>query len=312
MERNAHYAAVGLATLVLLMGMVLFTIWLARFQFAREFDEYDVLFFGPVRGLTEGGEVHFNGIKVGEVTNLTLDPKSPDRVIARVRVENAVPVRVDSRAQLEPQGITGINYIQITAGNPRSPLLKTDPASNKVPILLSQPSPIAELLEGGGTVLARTVDALNRVNRVLSDENIRSFSTTLKNVEDVSGDLARRKELLDEVEETVVAARSAIAEYEALAKSGRVLIDGDGRQAVARLAAAATEIEGAARDTRAMVDDLKGPTAEFANTGLPQLTASAQSLQEATDSLNRLIEEARQSPQGLVGRAPAKELEVPR
>jgi phospholipid/cholesterol/gamma-HCH transport system substrate-binding protein len=311
MERNAHYAAVGLATLVLLLGLVLFTIWLARFQLAQEFDEYDVLFFGPVRGLTEGGEVHFNGIKVGEVTDLSLDPSSPDRVIARVRVENAVPVRVDSRAQLEPLGITGVNYIQITAGNPRSPLLKTGRPDDEVPILLSQPSPITELLEGGGTVLARAVDTLNRVNRVLSDENIRSFSATLDNVEEVSAELNRRKQVLAEVEATVVAARSAVAEYEALARSGRVLVEGDGQQAVARLSSSANEIEAAARDAREIVGELKGPTTQFANTGLPQLTSAVQSLQEATESLNRLVEEARQSPQALVGRAPAREVEVP-
>lgn len=312
MERNAHYAAVGLATLVLMLGLVLFVVWLARFQFAQEYDEYDVLFFGPVRGLTEGGEVHFNGIKVGEVTDLSLDARSPDRVIARVRVDDAVPVRVDSRAQLEPLGITGINYIQITAGNPRARLLKAGRPEEEIPVILSQPSPITELLEGGGTVLARAVDTLNRVNRILSDENIRSFSATLHNVEEVSAELNRRKTLLAEIEATVVSARKAVAEYEALARSGRVLLEGDGASAVRKLESAAGEIELAARDAREIVNGLKGPTTDFATTGLPQLTASAASLQEATESLNRLIEEARQSPQGLVGRAPAREMEVPR
>lgn len=311
MERNAHYAAVGLATLVLVLGLALFVVWLAKFQFAREFDEYDVLFFGPVRGLTEGGEVHFNGIKVGEVTDLKLDVRSADRVIARVRIDDAVPVRIDSRAQLEPLGITGINYIQITAGNPRARLLKAGRPEDDIPILLSQPSPITELLEGGGTVLARALDTLNRVNRVLSDENIRSFSTTLKNVEEVSAELNRQKAVFAEVEGTLVSARQAIDEYKALARSGRVLIEGDGADAVRKLEAAAGEIELAARDAREIVNGLKAPTTEFATTGLPQLTASAESLQDATESLNRLIEEARQSPQGLVGRAPAREIEVP-
>jgi phospholipid/cholesterol/gamma-HCH transport system substrate-binding protein len=116
MERDAHYAAVGIATVALLAALAVFAIWLARLQFNNDYDIYDIVFYGPVRGLSEGGEVHFNGIRVGEVTDLNLDPNKGDQVIARVRLDGTTPVRVTSRAQLEPQGITGLNYIQITAG----------------------------------------------------------------------------------------------------------------------------------------------------------------------------------------------------
>ena len=132
MERDAHYAAVGIATVALLVALAVFTIWLARLQFNKDYDVYDIVFYGPVRGLSEGGEVHFNGIRVGEVTNLNLDPKKGDQVIARVRLNGTTPVRVTSRAQLEPQGITGLNYIQITAGTPESALLKDQYPDNEI------------------------------------------------------------------------------------------------------------------------------------------------------------------------------------
>jgi phospholipid/cholesterol/gamma-HCH transport system substrate-binding protein len=159
MERDAHYAAVGIATVALMAALAVFAIWLARLQFNNDYDVYDIVFYGPVRGLSEGGEVHFNGIRVGEVTDLNLDPDKGDQVIARIRVDATTPVRVTSRAQLEPQGITGLNYIQITAGNPQSAILKEQYPDNVVPVIQSQPSPIAELLSGSGTVLAQTVDA---------------------------------------------------------------------------------------------------------------------------------------------------------
>ena len=109
MERDAHYAAVGIATVALLVALAVFSIWLARLQFNKDYDVYDILFDGPVRGLSEGGEVHFNGIRVGEVTDLDLNPEQADQVIARIRINGTTPVRVTSRAQLEPQGITGLN-----------------------------------------------------------------------------------------------------------------------------------------------------------------------------------------------------------
>ena len=191
MEKNANYALVGLSSLILFIGLVIFVVWLARISFSQEYDLYDIVFDGPVRGLNQGGEVHFNGIKVGEVTKIALDRTNPSRVIARARVTSDVPIRVDSYATLEPQGITGVNYVQITAGTPSKPLLKVVEKakceragiSPCIPILKTQRSALADLLEGGGTVLTRTIEALDRVNRVLSEQNIKNFSATLSDAQ---------------------------------------------------------------------------------------------------------------------------------
>src|SRR3954470_3221194 len=153
MEKNANYALVGLSSLILFVGLVIFVVWLARFKFSQEYDLYDIVFQGPVRGLNQGGEVHFNGIKVGEVTRIALDRTNPARVIARARVTSDVPIRADSYAPLEPQGITGVNYVQITAGTPSKPLLKQTVPRDQIPVIRSQRSALSDLLEGGGTVL---------------------------------------------------------------------------------------------------------------------------------------------------------------
>ena len=310
MERDAHYAAVGIATIALLAALAVFTIWLARLQFNNDFDVYDIVFYGPVRGLSEGGEVHFNGIRVGEVTDLNLDPKKGDQVIARIRVDATTPVRVTSRAQLEPQGITGLNYIQITAGNPQSAILKDQYPDNVVPVIQSQPSPIAELLSGSGTVLAQTVDALNRINRVLSDDNIRSFSTSVKNVESLSSELEARKGMFSQLEQALTKANAAIGEYQALGVSARQLVEGDGRQAIANINRAAEQAADAAASANRTISGLERPVNDFATTGLPQLQQSIQSLEDATRALEGLVEEVRSSPRDFIGRAPTKEMEV--
>lgn len=310
MERNAHYAGVGLMAVALFMGLVVFIVWLAHFQFTRDYDIYDVQFYGPVRGLSEGGEVHFNGIKVGEVTALKLDQDNPNRVIARVRLTSSVPVKTDSRAQLEPQGITGVNYIQISAGSPRSPLLKDQPRKTEVPVILSQPSPISELLEGGYTVVAEATMALKRVNRVLSDDNIKNFGATMHDVREIAAEARAHKQAIAEAEIALKKAGDAAEEFQALAKSGRVLMDGDARKAIQSINKAAVQIDVAARQIDDTVGKVGDPAADFASTGLPQLTAAVASLQEAADSLSQLVREARASPQGLITKAPAKEIEV--
>ncbi|MDO1560069.1 MlaD family protein [Brevundimonas sp. 2R-24] len=309
MERNAHYAAVGLTTVILLVAAAIFVVWLSAFQFNEDYDLYDIVFQGPVRGLNEGAEVQFNGIKVGEVTDLSLDPETGAQVIARVRLDSTTPVKVDSRAQLEPQGITGLNYIQITSGQ-SNVLLKSRYPGDTVPVIQSQSSAITELLAGSGTLLAQAVDALNRVNRVLSDDNIRSFSTSLNNIETVSSELAARREMFAEAEAALREATATLQEFRQLAASTRGLVEGDGAQAVQRISEAAGQVEGAAADVRQMTARLNGPVGDFASTGLPQLTAAISSLQEATEALNRLIEDVQASPQGLISRPPGQEREV--
>ncbi|MGA0604702.1 MlaD family protein [Phenylobacterium sp. VNQ135] len=319
MERNANYALVGLSTLILVAALAIFVVWLARFQFAQQNDTYDVLFQGPVRGLSEGGEVQFNGIKVGEVTKIALDRTNPSRVIARVRVTSDVPIRVDSYATLEPQGITGVNYIQITSGTPSRPLLK-DEARKKceqdgigigrecIPVLRSQRSTLSDLLEGGGTVLTRTIEALDRVNRVLSDQNIKTFSASLSDVQAVTAELRERKAIIADAQRALQRVDEATAEITLLARSSRELVDTDGRRTAKNLADAAEEARAAAADVRGMVARLQGPTTDFATNGLPQITSSVSQLQETAESLERLLNDLQQN--GIAGSVSRKSEEV--
>lgn len=310
MEKDANYALVGFSTLLLFTGLVIFSIWLARLQFAQDYDVYDIIFQGPVRGLSQGGEVHFNGIKVGEVTKIQLDPNDPNRVIARARVTSDVPIRVDSFATLEPQGITGVNYVQITAGTPAKQLLKDTVEPGKVPKLRTQRSALSDLLEGGGTVLTRTVEALDRVNRVLSDQNIKTFSAALTDAQSVTAELRERKALIGDAQRALNNIDTAAAEIAELSKSAQTLVDTDGKRTLSNLADASQEAQAAAKDIRTIVGRLDGPANDFATNGLPQLTSAVQSLQQTAESLDRLIRDVEANPRGLVGKAPAEELKV--
>jgi phospholipid/cholesterol/gamma-HCH transport system substrate-binding protein len=310
MEKNANYALVGLSSLILFIGLVIFVIWLARLRINAEYDLYDILFQGPINGLNQGGEVRFNGIKVGEVTKIALDRTNPTRVIARARVTSDVPIRTDSYATLEPQGITGLNYVQITAGTPNKPLLKTTVPSGTIPILRSQRSALADLLQGGGTVLTRTIEALDRVNRVLSDQNIKTFSTALSDTQAVTAELKKRKEIIGDADQALKDFDVAVQHIDQLTRTGQNMLDTDGRRSLKNVADAADAAKQTANKLQGMVDKLQGPTTDFANNGLPQITATVVDLRRAIDSLNRLINQVESSPTGVLGKAPSEDLKV--
>jgi len=310
MERNANYALVGAATLLLFLGLVVFVVWLARLQ-SPDYDIYNISFVGPVRGISQGGDVDFNGIKVGDVTKIALDPANTTKVIATIKVTSDVPIRTDSYATLEPQGITGINFIQITAGTNGKPLLKTTvPHGGPPPLIESRSSALSDLLEGSGTVLNATVNALNRVNRILSDENIKTINATLNNVQSVTAELDKRKALIGDADDAIKSIDQAAQSIKQLSDSSQQLVNGDGKKTLHDVADAAAEIKATAAQAHDMVTKLQGPAGDFATTGLPQLTQAAASLQQTAESLNRLVNEVEQDPQVLVSKPPAKEVQV--
>lgn len=310
MERNANYALVGLISTILLIAMIVFIFWLTNFALSAKYDTYNVVFHGPITGLSRGGDVQFNGIKVGEVSDIQLDAQDPNQVIAKVRVRSDTPVRVDSTATLEPLGITGVNYIQVTAGTTSKPMLKAVTPLGQTPEIQASPGTISTLLSGGGTVMQRAVDTLERINRVLSDQNIQRFNGILKDVQSVTDELKQRKQIIADADHALQSADQAAQQIRDLAKSSQGLVDNDGKRTLQKIDDAATEIQGAAADVRAVVAQLKGPTRDFANSGLPQLTTAIASLQTATDNLNHLIEEVRSNPRRFLNKPPAKEVEV--
>jgi phospholipid/cholesterol/gamma-HCH transport system substrate-binding protein len=310
MEKNANYALVGISSLILFVGLVIFVVWLARLQFTRDYDTYDIVFQGPVRGLSQGGEVHFNGIKVGEVTKIALDRTNPSRVIARGRVTSDVPIRVDSYATLEPQGITGVNYIQITAGTPSKPLLKSTVPRDQIPVIRSQRSALSDLLEGGGTVLTRTIEALDRVNRVLSDQNIKNFSASVSDAQAITAEVRQRKAILADAQKAIQDIDVTAQQASKLTANADELLNGDGRRTLKNVADAAESAKATAVTAQAMIEKLQGPTADFATNGLPQITAAVIDLQNAAQSLTRLVNEVQSSPSSALGKPAGQEIKV--
>jgi len=310
MERNAHYALVGLISLLLTVAAVVFVFWLARFSFTKQFDIYDVEFRGAVRGLSSGGQVFFNGIRVGEVTKLSLDKADPNRVVARIRTTSDAPIRVDSTATLEPLGITGVNYIEIGAGTVSKPLLKDVTPGDQVPIIHTKTGALESLLSGGGDIITRAVEALDRVNKLLSDKNIASVSGTLSDVHAITGELKNQKQMLADLDTTIKSLNQTSEKIGKLSTDVDQLANGDAKRTLANAGDAAAEIKGTAADLRATLAKLQGPTTDFATNGLPRISQAIISLQQAAESLNRVVQEIEANPQGILSKPPAKEREL--
>jgi phospholipid/cholesterol/gamma-HCH transport system substrate-binding protein len=200
--------------------------------------------------------------------------------------------------------------VQITAGTTARPLLKDVTPAGRVPVIRTVRGSLESILEGGGTVLARAVDALDRVNKLLSDKNIATITGTFEDVHAITTEIRNQRDLIAHLDETVASANEAAKKVTELTESTNRLVNGDAKRTLANLGDAAAELKAAAMEGRAIITNLKGPTTDFATNGLPQISNTVIQLQTTVETLNRVIGDIEQNPRALISKPAAKKLEV--
>src|ERR1700761_9789101 len=181
METKANYVAVGGFVLACVLGLVVALLWLAGAQYSAEFAYYRTYFSGAVTGLGDGTVVRYNGINVGHVSKLTFDPDDPKRVIVDLQIDPNLKIHSDSVASIASEGLTGGSYVEIDGGSANAPVLERQ-IFGDYPVIQSKQSTLQQLEQSAPELIAKLNRAADRLNRVLSDANIKNFSGILSNI----------------------------------------------------------------------------------------------------------------------------------
>jgi phospholipid/cholesterol/gamma-HCH transport system substrate-binding protein len=152
MEIRARYMQMGVFTLAVIAAGFGFVYWLNNAGGFRERAIYRVYFQTPVSGLLKGSAVLLNGIRVGEVTALELNPENPRRVQATIAVDRATPMRADTGVGLDFQGLTGVPVISLTGGTSVVPLAAVKALP---PSLVADPANTQSMSQAARDVLRR-------------------------------------------------------------------------------------------------------------------------------------------------------------
>lgn len=196
MEARANYVAVGAFVLLVLAGSLVAALWLARVEFKTEYKFYQTHVAGSVSGLDAGAPVRLNGINVGRVIRIDLDPSDPELVTLVMEIRGSIELHADAVASLELQGLTGISYLEISGGTLASPPL-TAAHGEKYPTIASRPSSLQQVFANAPEVLAHLLVIANRVEAVLDDKNRAAIAETLANLRDTTGEVDRRGKDID-------------------------------------------------------------------------------------------------------------------
>ncbi|RON02041.1 MlaD family protein [Pseudomonas brassicacearum] len=286
METRAHHVLIGLFTVLVVAGALLFGLWLAKSSVDSEFKDYEVVFNEAVSGLSKGSAVQYSGIKVGDVVSLRLDPKDPRRVLARIRLGGETPIKEDTQAKLALTGITGTSIIQLSGGTPQSPELRGK--DGNLPEIVASPSPISRLLNNSDDLISSVNLLLHSANQMMSSENVDRLSKTLENLEQTTGSIAEQRGDLSQAMQQLASvgkqASSTLEQTSALMRNANGLLNDQGKQMFGSAEQAMKSLE----QTTASVNNLLTDNQDALNNGMQGLNSLAPAIRELRDTLSSL------------------------
>ncbi|MCJ0826672.1 MCE family protein [Luteimonas sp. 50] len=306
METKANYVLIGAFTLATAAFLLLFGLWAAKYSSDRDWQEYRVVFTEPVTGLTEGSSVQYNGIAIGTVETLDLDPKDPRRVIALLKLKADTPVKVDTRAKLSITGLTGVPFIQLTGGSPGAQMLARGDR-DRIPVIQTEASALQNIADTANRLVSR-------MDEVLSEENVKRINDTLAHIETLTGAVAGQRE---DLRALIVNARQSSEQLSrTLATTNKAVEDIDRELVdklpglIARLDSTLGKLDSAAGGADAILNENRAAIHSFATDGLSQLGPTLGELRALVRDLRRISDRLQGSPaRYILGRDAPKEFE---
>ncbi|MCO5729992.1 MlaD family protein [Rhizobium sp. SSA_523] len=198
METKANYALVGFFTLLVVLAAFGFVYWMAQFGRGGPTAELAIRIPGSANGLSVGSAVRFNGIAVGTVRNLRIDPEDPRYSIAFTEVQTSAPVYPSTKAVLEVQGLTGAAYIELSGGNTgEENLLKKAEETGRPAVLIADQSSVTNLLATADKILQRADDAIGQIQGFVTDAR-GPLTKTIQHAETFTAALSENSSAIDE------------------------------------------------------------------------------------------------------------------
>ncbi|MDX1401781.1 MAG: MlaD family protein, partial [Kiloniellales bacterium] len=273
-------------------------------------DRYDIVYQGSVTGLKEGSPVRFSGVRIGEVVLISLDPDRPGDVRVTIEVDRETsPVREDTQASLELEGLTGGRYILLHAGSiDARPPQPPDEGGN--PVLTARSSAFEKVLEGAPEVLDNANLLLLRANEVLNEENRKNLATVLRQLADITTEIAAHREeirgLLKDANLTMSNLRDASESLQEMAYS----LEGDIKLLTEKAAKTLDTIDALGGEGQRVLGEVSEKTgrtlsafetlANNTDTAITDLSAEARRFLSGVDSTSRQLEETMQEIEALV------------
>ena len=334
MERKSPYVLIGAAMIVFIVAVAGFVVWKLRAGDRTAYAYYNILFSGEVQGLTNDSPVFYRGLRVGRVHGIQLTSRldtqrstGRQRLMEKIEVTVAVDWDIDIRersyAVFEKPFIAGAPFIQIVG---RLDVDKIKPKKQ-----LGQ-KPYPEIREGASFLQATSTSAqellskasttVDRLNDLLSPDNIGALSDTLRNLQTTTNAIAKQD---GPIQMTLAELPGAIADFRKTFDKLNSLSDsinlialeigpqdaatrkalagkdpGELRKVIVEARTALASIDATAGHLNKLVVESKGPIKNFTETGLIELSLAVRELRQLTANLNIIVTKVERDPAAFV------------
>ena len=303
METRAHYVAVGAFVLaVIVLGFVA-VLSLGGVEFAQELKRYYVFFKGSVTGLSKGALVQYNGITVGRVVDVRVDPDDLEKIQVTVEIDtNLVKIKTDARAFIDTNLLSGIATIQIRGGTREAKDLEAE-TGHRYPVIASGSSVFQRVTEAGPQLLDRLMVVADNLNAMLSEQNRQAVAESLQNVRTITGAFVAPSQ---EVSELVANANAAVLEMKALlshvdqsyaSKGG---LKDEASQALADFDKLAKNLVDTNRQLQQVLQENRPGLHEFTQATLTQVSNLVTDMQRFIAGLSRFVASVERDPARLL------------
>lgn len=308
MEPKVNYVLVGSFVALLGTAVLAGVLWLGKTDYRGSYDRYEAYMKESVAGLSVDSTVKYRGVDVGRVKDIALRPENPEEVLLTLDIVRGTPIKTDTIAVLETQGLTGLATINLTGGSREAPALVAS-EGHEYPVIKTGPSlffrldeAVSRLLseEGLAQLIVHLDSAAVGVTKILDDENRTLLKRTITDLSDVAHAIAAHRAQIDQ--SLNGAARSAdnlvklTASLNAQVPALLARID----KSVAALGVATDELVRTSKTVGTVVNEAGPELQQFTRRTLPEAGLLVTELRQLTSTLTRVAQELEREPSSLV------------
>ena len=310
MEDKVNLSLVGAFVIVLLVALIGGGLWLASGSYQRKtYDTYETFMTESVSGLNLNAAVRYRGVDVGRVRRIMLAPGNVEQVRVVLDIERGTPVKTDTVATLQTQGLTGIGFVELRGGLKDSPPLQAA-AGQEVPVIASGPSLIERLETAAPVLMANLARSVDNLNAVLDEPNRHALRSTLNDLSILAHTLAGRSAAIDATLANSARTMEQTARFSAQLPQMVQRFD-RAADALERMATDVSQASAGARDTltsaqgaldsaRSTLDGSRADVAQFTGTALPEARELVAELRGLTATMHRVVDEVERYPGALL------------
>lgn len=253
METNVNYTIVGAFVILLLTAIILGVIWLSSGLSSHTYAIYQIDMKESVSGLSIDSTVEFNGVNVGSVKNIEIQPNDPQTVVLLLKIYNTTPITEGTTAALNSKGLTGVSYVSLIDKGANKKRLVAKPGQ-PYPIIIAIPS-LFNRFDTALVKLNENVHAVtSAVEKLLDQENLLAIKESLQNIRSFTQSMVDNEQQMTLIMQNTA---KATAQIPVLINAGNNAMQIVNRQTIPALNQSMTNLQTATQNMIGITHELK-------------------------------------------------------